>query len=100
VKKKVAPATTAVAAGPACKIIFAKSGKELDWNPAMANLLDFALDNGLRIESGCRAGGCGVCSVAIKSGSVDYLKKPDAAAEGGSCLTCICRPTGDLVLDA
>ena len=100
VKKKAAPAAAAVAAGPACKITFAKSGKELDWNPAMANLLDFALENGLRIESGCRAGGCGVCSVAIKSGSVDYLKKPDAAAEGGSCLTCICRPTGDLVLDA
>ena len=101
VKKKVAPATSAaVAAGPACKVTFAKSGKELDWNPAQANLLDFALEHGLRIESGCRAGGCGMCSVAIKSGTVDYLKKPDAAPEGGSCLTCICRPTGDLVLDA
>jgi hypothetical protein len=31
---------------------------------------------------------------------VDYLKPPDAAPEGGSCLTCICRPKGDLVLDA
>ncbi len=99
VKKKVAPATVA-AAGPACKITFAKSGKELDWNPAMANLLDFALENGLRIESGCRAGGCGMCSVAIKSGSVNYLKPPDAVPEGGSCLTCICCPKGDLVLDA
>ena len=101
VKKKAAPAVAAgAAAGPVCKITFAKSGKELDWNPAQANLLDFALENGLRIESGCRAGSCGVCSVAIKSGSVDYLKPPDAAPEGGSCLTCICRPKGDLVLDA
>ena len=54
----------------------------------------------MRIESGCRAGSCGVCSVAIKSGSVDYVKEPDAPPEGGSCLTCICRPKGDLVLDA
>ncbi len=100
VKKKAAPAVSAVAAGPACKVIFAKSGKELEWNPAQANLLDFALEQGVRIESGCRAGSCGVCSVAIKSGGVDYVKAPDAAPEGGSCLTCICRPKGDLVLDA
>lgn len=100
VKKKAAPAVTAAAAGPTCKVTFAKSGKEVEWNPAQANLLDFALEHGLRIESGCRAGGCGVCSVAIKSGTVDYVKQPDAAPEGGSCLTCICRPKGDLVLDA
>ncbi len=100
VKKKSAPVSATVSAGPAYKVIFAKSGKEMDWNPAQSNLLDFALEQGLRIESGCRAGSCGVCSVAIKSGSVDYLKPPDAAPEGGSCLTCICRPKGDLVLDA
>lgn len=100
VKKKAGPSGATVAVGPVCKITFAKSGKEVDWNPTQSTLLDFALEQGLRIESGCRAGSCGVCSVAIKSGSVDYLKAPDAAPEGGSCLTCICRPKGDLVLDA
>lgn len=100
VKKKTVPAAAAAAAGPTCKITFAKTGKEVEWSPAQANLLDFALEQGLRIESGCRAGSCGVCSVAIKSGSVDYIKPPDAPPEGGSCLTCICRPKGDLVLDA
>ncbi len=101
VKKKAVPVTSSgAAAAPACRVTFAKSGKELEWNPAQANLLDFALEQGLRIESGCRAGSCGVCSVAIKSGSVDYVKAPDAPPEGGSCLTCICRPKGDLVLDA
>lgn len=100
VKKKAATAVPIPAAGPAIKVIFAKSAKELDWNPAHGNLLDFALDHGVRIESGCRAGSCGVCSVAIKSGAVDYVKAPDAAAEGGSCLACICRPKSDLVLDA
>lgn len=100
VKKKAAPSAPTGTAGPACKVIFAKSAKEVEWNPAQSNLLDFALEQGLRIESGCRAGSCGVCSVAIKSGTVDYIKAPDAAPEGGSCLTCICRPKGDLVLDA
>ena len=100
VKKRAAPVVAAVTAGPACKVTFAKSGKELEWKPALANLLDFALEQGVRIESGCRAGSCGACSVAIKSGDVDYVKAPDAAPEGGSCLTCICRPKGDLVLDA
>lgn len=100
VKKKTTPAVAATTTGPACKVVFAKSGKEAEWSPTQANLLDFALEQGLRIESGCRAGSCGVCSVAIKSGSVDYVKTPDAAPEGGSCLTCICRPKGDLVLDA
>jgi hypothetical protein len=38
--------------------------------------------------------------VAISSGAVDYLKKPDAEPEAGTCLTCICRPKSDLVLDA
>jgi len=100
VKKKAAPTAPTGTAGAACKVTFAKSAKEVAWNPAQANLLDFALEQGLRIESGCRAGSCGVCSVAIKSGTVDYIKAPDAAPEGGSCLTCICRPKGDLVLDA
>lgn len=100
VKKKSAAKSAAGAPGPVCKVIFTKSGRELDWSPAQDNLLDFALEQGVRIESGCRAGSCGVCSVAIKSGGVEYTKQPDALPEGGSCLACICRPKGDLVLDA
>ena len=101
VKKTAAPAIAApVGSGPAAKITFAKSGKSVDWNPALANLLDFARDQGVRIDSGCCAGSCGSCVVAIKSGGVDYLKAPDAPPEDGSCLTCICKPKGDLVLDA
>jgi ferredoxin len=54
----------------------------------------------VKIDSGCCAGSCGSCVVAIKSGDVDYLKKPDATPESGSCLTCVCRPKSHLVLDA
>ena len=37
---------------------------------------------------------------AVKSGEVDYVVPPEALPEDRSCLTCICKPKGDLVLDA
>ena len=81
-------------------VTFARSNKTVRWEPSAGNLLEFAAAQGVKIDSGCCAGGCGTCVVAIKSGAVDYLKKPDAEPEAGSCLTCICRPKNDLVLDA
>jgi ferredoxin-NADP reductase len=101
VKKKAAPAAAAaVAAGPVIRVTFSKSGKVVPWQPAMDNLLDFAREQGVRIDSGCCAGSCGSCLVAIKSGEVEWIKKPDAEPERNTCLTCICRPKGDLELDA
>ena len=82
------------------RVTFGKSNKTLQWNPESASLLDFAEANGIRIESGCRAGSCGSCLVAVKSGEVDYVVPPEALPEDRSCLTCICKPKGDLVLDA
>ena len=58
------------------------------------SLLDFAGAQGVKIDSGCRAGSCGSCLVAIKSGDVEYLAEPGEKPETGSCLTCICRPKG------
>ena len=101
VKKKAAPATAVeVMQQSKLQVTFARSGKTLAWEPSAANLLEFAQAQGVRIDSGCCAGSCGSCLVAIKSGTVDYLKPPDAEPEHGTCLTCICRPKGDLVLDA
>ena len=81
-------------------VTFSRSGKTVRWEPSVGNLLDFARTQGVKIDSGCCAGGCGTCAVAIKSGEVDYLTKPDAEPETGSCLTCICRPKSHLILDA
>lgn len=81
-------------------VTFSRSGKTVRWEPSAGSLLDFAQTQGIKIDSGCCAGSCGTCLVAIKSGAVDYLKKPDAEPEAGACLTCICRPKNDLVLDA
>ena len=59
-----------------------------------------ALDKDIDIASGCRAGNCGTCVSAIKSGEIEYLKPPGQAPDDGSCLTCISVPTSDLVIDA
>ncbi len=82
------------------RITFSKSGKTCDWNPNVGNLLAFAEANGVKIDSGCRAGNCGTCVVAVKSGKVSYATEHGAELEAGTCLTCIAAPEGNVVLDA
>ena len=104
IKKTAAGAPPAAASGgtaqKALQVTFGKSGKVVPWDPALLNLLDFALAQDVRIDSGCRAGSCGSCSVAVKAGDVEYLGGETNVGEAGSCLTCICRPKSDLTLDA
>ena len=85
----------------AISIEFARSGKTVQWDPGIQNLLEFAEKNGITtIVGGCRAGSCGSCLVAIKQGEVEYILEPGEAPEEGTCLSCICRPNGKMVLDA
>src|SRR5262249_7789078 len=91
------PATPAEAA---LTVTFAKSQKALKWNGGSGALLEFAEANGIVINCGCRAGNCGTCLTPIKSGEVLYLQDAGPQAEPGSCLTCVCVPKTDLVLDA
>ena len=81
-------------------VTFSRAGRTVRWRQGLASLLDLAEESGIKIDAGCRAGNCGTCLVAIKSGAVDYLTEHGAAAEEGSCLACICKPHGNLVLDA
>lgn len=86
---------------PTIEIEFSRTGKTLAWDPEAENLLDFAEKSGITtIEGGCRAGSCGSCLVAIKQGSVEYVLEPGETPEEGSCLSCICRPAGKMVIDA
>ena len=106
------PASVKRAATPAVKasltqapfigmeVTFAKSGKKVWWDQAYSSVLELAESKGVKIDAGCRAGNCGSCLVAIKSGTVEYLGGHGAEAESGSCLTCICKPKGNLVIDA
>ena len=81
-------------------IQFEKSGKTLTWDSKAASLLDFAEANGVPIDSGCRAGNCGTCLTAIKSGKVELVGEPGSKPEEGSCLACISVPKENLTLDA
>ena len=96
VSKEVGPAQS----GEPVQVEFARSGNTLVWDNSATSLLDFAEASGISMDSGCRAGNCGSCITAIRSGSVEYLSEPGAPVEDGSCLTCISVPRGNLVLDA
>ena len=101
---KRAPSTMAVESGTATQndivVTFAKSGKQLPWKPDMGSLLDFAEANGVKVDSGCRAGSCGSCQTTIKSGEVAYGHAPDFDPEPGSCLLCSCTPKTSVTLEA
>ena len=100
IKAAVVPATTAPSNEPAVKITFAKSQKAVAWDSGAATLWDLADRHGITIPKGCGCGDCGSCEVAIRSGSIEHVKTPTAAVADGSCLSCICRPKTDLVVDA
>ena len=63
--------------GSAVTVTFAKSGKQISWQPAAGSLLEFAEANGVSVNSGCRAGGCGSCQTTIQTGEVSYRRVPD-----------------------
>ncbi len=97
---KPAASDTGTVAEATCTVTFTRSGKTCRWDAGAENLLDFAAANGIRIDSGCRAGNCGTCVIAIKMGRVAYATEHGAELEEGTCLTCIAAPDGDLEIDA
>jgi ferredoxin-NADP reductase len=82
------------------RIKFLRSGKTLDWHPDDGSLLDLADLNGIAIESGCRAGNCGTCMTAVRTGEVRYRTPPGEMPNEGTCLLCAAVPQSDLELDA
>jgi ferredoxin-NADP reductase len=80
-------------------VTFAKSGVQLAWQAGAGNLLDFAEANGITVNSGCRAGGCGSCQTTILNGEVTYRQPPDYDPEPGSCLLCVCEPKTSITLE-
>lgn len=92
--------TTSGATEQAVLVTFAKSGKQATWAPGMGSLLEFAEQQGIAVDSGCRSGGCGTCQTTINAGAVRYLQTPDADPEPGTCLMCVSVPNAALTLDA
>jgi ferredoxin-NADP reductase len=99
-RRSVASAPLSEATAGSIVVNFAKSGKQLAWQPASGSLLEFAEANGITVDSGCRAGGCGTCQTTISSGEVAYQQTPDYDPEPGSCLLCVCTPKTSVTLEA
>lgn len=97
-KKPAAAADAAAKTGPAVKVKFSRANKEVEWTDKCDNLLELAEELGLQIDSGCRAGNCGTCEVALLEGKVSCIQAGAEIAEG-SCLACISLPDGNVVLD-
>ena len=98
--KSVSKAIPEAATGSELEVAFSRSGKTLVWDGTHPSLFEFAEANGVMIDSGCRAGNCGTCLTAIRSGKIEYLSEPGAPIEEGSCLACIAVPQSKLNLDA
>ncbi|TWT61342.1 2Fe-2S iron-sulfur cluster-binding protein [Rubinisphaera italica] len=81
-------------------IQFNRSNRNLTWDGSHNCLLDLALEAGINIDSGCRAGSCGSCEIAVKSGEVGCRVEPGINIDKGSCLACISYPKSELILDA
>ena len=79
-KKSAAPSAAETVHLAKINVTFGRSGKTVRWEPSAGNILEFAVAQGVKIDSGCCAGSCGSCVVAIKSGSVDYLAPTGAGA--------------------
>lgn len=103
-RRRVEPAALAEHALPdpanEITVTFAKSGKKAQWSAQSGTLLDFAEAQGVVVDSGCRAGGCGTCQTTIVSGEVSYRQTPDYDPLAGTCLLCVCTPKTHLTLEA
>jgi ferredoxin-NADP reductase len=86
--------------GKTCSVFFKRSGRQAEWTGHNTSLLELAGQSGVAIASGCRAGNCGTCVVAILGGQISYPQLPGFTPEPKTCLACLAMPTEDLVLDA
>ena len=99
--KRVSHAPGTASAQPTTHLVtFRKSARSLQWDGVHATLLDLAEHAGIALPSGCRAGNCGTCAVAMQWGEVSYIQPPGCPPEARTCLTCIAQPKGDVVLEA
>lgn len=80
-------------------VTFKRSGIEKTWDPKAENLLDFAEDQGLDPDYGCRAGNCLSCECQLVEGETEYLHEIGEDPDEGMVLICSARPKTDIVLD-
>ena len=77
-----------------CEVRFERSNRAATWDGSFASLLEFGEAAGVALPSGCRAGSCGECMIAVRSGTVTTLKQPGIPVPAGSLLDVHQRPGG------
>ncbi|HIJ82829.1 MAG: oxidoreductase FAD/NAD(P)-binding domain protein [Magnetococcales bacterium] len=93
------PANLSTAATPNhLNVTFNTSEKMVPWDDHCPSLLQLAEQNGIQVDSGCRAGSCGICQTEIIEGEVTYSRPPEKDLEPGKCHLCITRPKTNLTL--
>jgi ferredoxin-NADP reductase len=96
--RQALPGTPVPSAGTV-DVTFGRSNKRLAWDGRAESLLEFAERNGIGVDCGCRAGGCGSCQTRIVSGEVTYTRTPDFDPAPGHCLLCVSVPKSTLALE-
>ena len=81
------------------EIVFSQSQITAQWDPESENLLNFAEEQGVFPDFGCRAGICQTCGHTLLEGQVDYNFEPLAPPYPGQVLLCCTRPKSNLVID-
>ncbi len=69
---------------------FVDSGLEAEWTEG--SLLEFAEEQGILPNYGCRGGACGCCETRLVSGEVEYLQELSYSPDEGCVLLCCSRP--------
>ncbi|KST68895.1 2Fe-2S iron-sulfur cluster-binding protein [Mastigocoleus testarum] len=80
------------------EIVFAKSGKTLNWQDSDGSILEFAEANGIDADYSCRQGICLTCMCALNEGEVEYEEPPTGTPDEGSVLICVCKPKSSRVV--
>lgn len=99
--KKTQPTQKEEAADATAKVVhFTKSKIKAPWTSEVDSILELAESCDISVPSGCRAGNCGTCNLAVNNGNFKHIQEPGAEVEDGTCLACIAVPEADIEIDA
>lgn len=84
----------------AVAVRFEHTDVDTQWSNPEQSLWELARENQVEIPSGCLSGVCGCCRVKLLKGSVEYDRTISLELGADECLTCVARPTTDVVIDA